>query len=202
MSAKDSLESSQAAAGIFVRQREMEQALLKNLYLLQKKPGENLRRFEGPFHSTVSVLGYLRVKEAVGALLPFIDFQLDPSTMRAGGFGAPSSFYPLASALAEIGGPNVRDAISLMLNYRHPDRTLRACAWVLYEMLGQRIASAAIAEEVTSEAKRLLPEQWTGSVHKANLERIQTLLQEPASILIDPNDEAQAATVPPDAVAK
>ena len=202
MSAKNAAESRRASADIVARRREVEQALLKNLGLLQKEPNENLRRFGGPFDRTVGTLGKLRSKAAGFVLLPMIDFQLDPVTEPFRGHAYPPSFYPVAQALAEIGGPDVLQGVLQRLNVQADDRTLRACTWVLCETLGQRIAVAAVEQEAASEAKRLLPELWAGSVHKANLERARALLEEPATILIGPNDEAQAVVAPPDAEAK
>lgn len=201
MSGKSFIERDRAATDIFVRQRELEQALLRNFSLLQKKPGEDLRRFDGPFQGTMRVMGELRIKEAAFVLLPLIDFQLDPTTERMRGHAYPDSFYPVARALVSIGGPDVLAGIFQRLSTPADDRTLRACTWVLSEMLGRDVAVAAIEQKAGAEAKRLRPDLWVGSVHKGNVEKAKALLEGLEPILVHPTDEAKAQQAAPPAPA-
>ena len=112
LQAEDSLERVVAAQKILDGNGELINCLIRQLRSEIKNPD---LRFRSSFEQLLWVLGELRVTAVVGDLVGIIDIRLVGSPPD-GGFGGPASYYPAATALAEIGGPSLAKSILHPLN--------------------------------------------------------------------------------------
>lgn len=136
--------------------------------LIDKK--ELDKRYGAPFHRTVNDIGKWRGEQAVALLVPLVEFRLDPNTFPPGERYPDHAFYPVAVALAEIGGKEVRQAVLQELAGIKDDKKQRLCVWVLQQSEGKEwvetILSTAAKNAQTEKAKQ-------------NLEAALKLLHEP-----------------------
>lgn len=170
--------------------RQVEKCLLQELDDLLQKPVEELRQFDGPFHNTLLGLAAVRSREAVGRLLPLIDFQLDPATAGAGTSTYGPNSYPVALALSEIGDKHFADALFERLRQPTSDTTLRVITWVLQQDLRREGVHIKVQEQLGAIAEHL--KDNPDAVHLkdkiANLKRMQELLASKKPLLIvDPS---------------
>lgn len=165
-------------------QGELRNALLKNLGTLGKEPD---RSYGSAFHRTVMLLGRLRVENAAGPLLSFIDFRLDTATMPVGGYGGPATEYPVAQALKEIGGKRASDSIFQKLPYPVEERALTLYAWVLSDVMAREVA-LMVAQKKLDELEAYKRRNNMGdnpvlATQQRTLERLLQLLESDESVL-------------------
>lgn len=150
------------------------QALVDNLEQLAQRPD---RTFEGAFHLSVRAVNDLRVDQATPLLLTLLEFQLNPSTFPVGARYRNSAFYPVAQALAKIGGQPVLNGIFDRLTQPSSELVIRVSAWVLKEMVGSELAVAIVSHKL---------DQTTSPREEQNLESLIELLRSGKPLLTYP----------------
>lgn len=155
------------------RRTEMENALLNNFDRL-KKEGKGLNDFGGPFSKTILAMGQWRLQDAIGRLVPMIDFQLNRD-QRAGGVTVPSNYYPAVYALVQIGGTGVVNGIYGELGLPETESRLKAMTSVLSGVLGEDLFRLWIQQKLAGRLDKY---------RKVNLERMLQLL-DPKEPLLD-----------------
>ena len=104
------------------------------------------RQYEGELHLAVELAGVWKVEEAVDVLVKLIDFELDRRSFPDGDKLPQSAFFPAASALADINGPIVAQAVLFMLESNDKPRRARLGVWVLYKCFGRKTAGLLLSK--------------------------------------------------------
>lgn len=192
-----------AALAVMGQLRQAEKCLVGELDDLRQKPVAELRKFDGPFHVTVRLLAGFRSSEALGRLLPLIDFQLDPATAGAGTNNTGISAYPVAWMILDIGRGQLSGALFDRLRQPASDTTLRIITWLLQQELRREGVSTKVQQRLDKHAEYLKANP--NAVHLkdeiANLKRVQELLssKEPL-IIVDPSLKYAPPKAPEQAV--
>ncbi len=143
---------------------------------LKKNPD---RRFGGSFEMTLRVVSAMNIRDALDSVGGMIDFQLDPTTMRVGGFGGVSSYYPVAKTVIDLNdGPQTIEIVMERFDREATETTLRVYTYVLHEVLGTKIARFVLQNnlERANQQVILMPNAILIKISKANLEEALKLL--------------------------
>ena len=180
---KDKSERANAAQTIVASQGELVNCLLRQLKAEIRKPD---REFGGSFSQLLWVLGKLRVTPAVGDLVSVIDMSLT-GIPPVGGFGGSEVYYPVAGALADIGGPDLSNAIFYRLSKPTKDSLLRVSTWVLVKAYSEPVTRSIIQVRL-AEVSAVLKNIGVSDTNpeKKNLERMKELLDSKEPLLPDP----------------
>lgn len=130
--------------------------------LAQKATWED-RACEGLADAVCAVAGLYRMEDCAKALAKHIGFTLDPKTFPWMRF-ATSAYYPVARALARIGGRAALDAIVPLLTKETGELRLRECIWIARECLGREGAKAWISATVEDRELRTALLQWAAEI--------------------------------------
>lgn len=169
------------------RRDEVEQGLLAMFDRLMKEKPPGYADFDGPLDEVISAFRLLRMKQALGRLVPIVDFRLQ-GMRPGGGFGGPESYYPVIWALSDIGGKDVVNAIFERLRQPTTEGQLRAFAHVLsqgYGNWGTAYAKLFIRQELERIVEITTPNPQL-TVAKANLEALLRWLDYKGTLLEEP----------------
>lgn len=166
LSSNSSAKRVKAAVEILQARSAVSHALVVKLRKLSKNPEPACM---SEFHITVLLAGRSRLEKSVAVLIPLIDFSLDPQTLPVGDRYPSEAYYPVASALSEIGGLAVFEGVLSNLSKPSDERRLRVSAWVLKESLGAAPSKAVV---------RAALDDASNEQHKKNLSSVLTLLAE------------------------
>jgi hypothetical protein len=164
--------------------RTIKLALLSRLDEVLKNPD---RKYNGEFHMTLKALAEWRVEEAVDPLTAYLDFSLDPKSFPVGMLPTQAAYFPVATTLAEIGGPRVNENLFQRINSEADDRTLRICAWILQKNNGNEVAQILIQSRL-NRLDLVLKNigLTTTNTEKKNLERLLEILQTNSTNILFP----------------
>lgn len=126
-----------AARDLASHRRGMVKALVAAFDSLSKDPS---KVYGSPFHLTTQVIGEWRIEEAIPTLVQRLEFRLDKSTFPVGDRYPLSAYYPVAEALARIGGKNVRAGVFERLKKPASNDVRLVSAWILCQTEGEETA--------------------------------------------------------------
>jgi len=118
------------------------------------------RTYEGRASTLCDVAGLYRMEDCATTLAKHIGFTLDHRTfppMRV----QTAAYYPVARALARIGGRAALDAVAPLLRKESGELLLRESTWILRECLGKEGAKAWISATVRDQKLKTDLLQWT-----------------------------------------
>ncbi len=128
----------------------------------------------GPAHQMIQAIATMRSRGSIPWFLQHVDFELDPKSFPKGTAVTASSHYPIAAALADIGGQAVRAGVIKMIRYPQDDKQMRIAAWILLKMEGKSWAPVILDHAIR---------QASDPDRKKNLQKARTLLKEGNAIL-------------------
>lgn len=141
LSSADKTSRTQALNNLLAIRADVTQALLRDLSILRQNPD---RIYGSQLHLTVQLLGKWREESAVHPLLDIIDYEVDASTFPMGAKYAPAAHFPVAAALAEIGGSTLPSALLTMLRGETQGKRAQVALWTLREVCGTELATAMV----------------------------------------------------------
>jgi hypothetical protein len=183
LQSKDVGERMNAAQKLVAQESDLKNCLLLQLQAEVRNPS---RKFGSSFTNLLWVLGKKRVTEAVGDLAPMVEFRLE-GRPHAGGFGGAVVYYPVATALADIGGPDLPRLLLDRLAEPINDEMLRATSWVLERAYSRPVALALVQARL--DALNITLNRIGGgdtNRQKKSLERIIELLNGQEPLLLEP----------------
>jgi hypothetical protein len=193
LQSKDAIERMNAAEKLVVEHTELKNCLLRQLQVEVVNPS---REFNGSFSQLLWVLEKLRVSAAVGDLVPLIELRLT-GTPGQGGFGGSGAYFPVATALAEIGGPNLADSLFNRLAAPTNDDVLRVSTWTLLKAYSKPVTRSMIQVRL-DEVSKVLKNIGVSDTNpeKKNLERMLQLLDSKQQLLPTESPTPNKTTAP------
>jgi hypothetical protein len=155
------------------------------------------KEFGGSFEHIVRVLSDMRAESAVGHLVSALDTQLSGAPPM-GIWLSSVDYYPVARALARIGGRDMAQSLLRRAAYPMDDIFLRLSVWVLVESYGEELTRAMIQPRLQSINKVVQaksealgkPADQFDVPEKKNLERIIALLDSKEELIPFPKTVA------------